>query len=408
MRILRINDYLGEPGGAEAYISQISRLLTAGGHPQKVFTISNVMSLVKYVPLPWEEVYPLKKLSPKRIFEDMTDDPALTKRLKEVVNEFKPDIIHLHHYDNLFTPVSRFLIESKLPIVMTAHDAKLFCPISTLLLPNGDKCEGGILPRCQFTGCSVGRNLPYKLYQIRSFNEEVHPHIRMFLAPSKSTTALLERHGFRPARHLPSFIREPNPLPPLSNAEIHGPPVIGILTRLHFHKGVQTVLEAFAKVQHVLPDARLVIAGRGPYENDLKKRTEELRLEGAVEFPGWIEGDEKEEFFRRAHILAVPSLAYENFPLVSMEAMSRCKAVIGSINGGIPDLVVDGETGALLPPADVDAWSTKMLEVLGKPALLKQWGLAGRARYEAHFRPHNHVDGLMDVYSSILKGNGPT
>jgi glycosyltransferase involved in cell wall biosynthesis len=406
MRILRINDYLGEPGGAEAYISQISRLLTSEGHPQKVFTISNVMSLVKYTPLPWEEVYPLGGLSARRIFEDMVDDPALTRRLREVVEEFEPDIIHLHHFDNLFAPVSHFLVESSLPVVMTAHDAKLFCPISTLTLPNGRDCEGGILPRCQFTGCSVGLNLSYKLYQIRSFNEEVHPHVKLFLAPSKSTTALLEKHGFSPAQRLPSFIREPNPLPSLSQAEPRGAPVIGVLTRLHFHKGVQTVLEAFAKVQRSLPSARLVIAGRGPYENSLKRRAEELHLEGAVEFPGWIEGDEKEEFFRRVHVLTVPSIAYENFPLVSMEAMSRCKPVLGSRNGGIPDLVVDGETGALLPPADVDAWAAAMLDVLGKPALLKRWGLAGRARYEAHFRPHNHLNGLLGVYSSILKGSG--
>lgn len=406
MRILRINDYMGEPGGAEAYIAQISRLLEARGHPQRIFTISNVTSLMRYAPLPQEEVFPLRPLGVGRVFEDLVDDPALTRRLHEVVDEFRPDLIHLHHFDNLFSPVGRFLAGTRLPLVMTAHDAKLFCPLSTLTLPDGASCEGGILPRCQFTGCDVGRSLPYKIYQARFFREQVHPKIRYFLAPSRSTIALLERHGFQPARRLPSFIREPETLPPLSQAAPVGPPTVGILTRLHLSKGAETVLEAFALVQKAVPSARLVIAGRGPAENALKHRAEEMHLEGAVDFPGWIEGKEKEEFFRRIHILAVPSIAYENFPLVSLEAMARCKPVLGSLNGGIPDLVVDQETGRLLPPANVDAWAKAMREVLAQPELLRKWGLAGRARYEANFRPENHVKGLLDVYASILSGRG--
>lgn len=406
MRILRINDYMGEPGGAEAYIAQISTLLERAGHPQKVFTISNVESLLRYQPLPWEEVFSVRPLGLKRLMEDVVDEPALSNRLREVVEEFKPDIIHLHHFDNLFSPLARFLSAASVPLVMTAHDAKLFCPLSTLTLPDGSNCEGGVLPRCQFTGCTVGRSLPYKIYQSRMFSQDVQPRVRIFLAPSKSTTALLERHGFTPARRLPSFIREPAQLPPLSQAEPRGTPVIGILTRLHLHKGVQTVLEAFAKVQRRIPVARLIIAGRGPYENALKHRTGELHLEGAVDFPGWIEGEEKEEFFQSIHVLAVPSINYENFPLVSMEAMARCKPVLGALNGGIPDLVVDGVTGRLLPPADVEAWAQAMLEVLAQPSLLQRWGLAGRERYEANFRPRVHLNGLLEVYSSILHEDG--
>lgn len=404
MRILRINDYLGEPGGAEAYIAQISRILTEAGHPQKVFTISNVMDLIDYKPQPWEEVFPLHPLGTRRLFEDILDKPDLTSRLNEVVRDFKPDIIHLHHFDNLFQPVADFLVNSNLPIVMTAHDAKLFCPLSTLTLPDGRDCEGGILPRCQFTGCTVGRVLPYRMYQIKRFNDEVRPLVRQFLAPSMSTTALLKRFGLEPAMRLPSFILEPKQLPPLSETEITGPPTIGILTRLHFHKGAQTVLRAFVKVQREMPSARLLIAGRGPYEPALKALAKELHLEGAVEFPGWIDGEAKEEFFRRTHLLAVPSIAYENFPLVSMEAMARCRPVLGSKNGGIPDLIVDGETGRLLPPADVEAWSSAMLECLKDRVTLRRWGLAGRARYEANFRPSNHINGLLNVYASVLKG----
>ncbi len=403
MRVLRINDYMGEPGGAEAYISQISRLLIAEGHPQKIFTISNVKDLIQYAPPPWEEVYPLRPLGMRRLFEDVMGEPQILDHLKRVAEEFQPDLIHLHHFDNMFTPVSDFIQGTRFPVVMTAHDAKLFCPLSTLTLPNGASCEGGILPRCQFTGCNVGRSLPYRIHQINRFMHDVQPHIRTFLAPSLSTTALLDRFGFRPARRLPSFIREPEVLPPLSDAEPKGTPVIGVLTRLHFHKGVQTVLEAFVRVQREMPKARLVIAGRGPYENALKRRAEELHLEGAVEFPGWIEGAAKEEFFSRVHILAVPSIAYENFPLVSMEAMARCKPVLGSRNGGIPDLVLHEETGLLLPPANVEAWSQAILEVLQQPTKLAEWGRAGRQHYEAHFRPQNHLRGLLNVYSSVLR-----
>ncbi len=100
--------------------------------------------------------------------------------------------------------------------------------------------------------------------------------------------------------------------------------------------------------------------------------------------------------------MTVPSIAYENFPLVSMEAMARCKPVLGSRNGGIPDLVLHEETGLLLPPANVEAWAQAMLEVLRQPSRLAEWGRAGRHHYEQNFRPQNHVQGLLNVYSSVL------
>jgi glycosyltransferase involved in cell wall biosynthesis len=232
MRVLRINDWTGPPGGTEIYISAVSGALQALGHPQKVVSITDASDVANYKPDPWEEVLSLRQMGIRRLIEDMTDAPAVTRRLGAILDEFKPDIVHLHHFDSLFTPVANFLSRCKVPVIMTVHDAKLVCPIATLVLPDGSTCEGGILPRCQFTGCEVGFGLPYKLEQDRVFRRMVAPHISMFIAPSYSAAAFLDRHGFGPLKVMPSFADIPedvvaNP-PPLPTS----PPTVGYLGRL--------------------------------------------------------------------------------------------------------------------------------------------------------------------------------
>jgi glycosyltransferase involved in cell wall biosynthesis len=403
MRVLRLNDWTGPPGGAEAYIRSVGSALEAEGHPQHLLSLTNAPATV-HRPEPWEEVFPIEPLGAKRVFEDLTDSPRLEQVLDTAWRSFHPDLLHLHHFDSQFATVARWLSRVPTPLVMTAHDAKLVCPIGTLTLPDGSTCEGRILPRCQFTGCEVGWGLPYKLAQDRVFRTTVLPRVRLFLAPSRAAQGILERNGLGPVRVLPPFIEESPGALDRSAPLPAGPPVIGFLGRFEPYKGASVLLEAFHTFRETYPGARLLLCGRGPEEPHLRQQVERLGLGEAVEFPGWVEGERKEEFFRRIHLLAVPSMGYENFGLIGLEAMMRGRPALGSRLGGIPDWLQDGENGRLVPPGQVDAWSKALEEAFGSPETLARWGERARELYWDRFRPERHVREIVEIYSEVLAG----
>jgi glycosyltransferase involved in cell wall biosynthesis len=411
MRVLRINDWTGPPGGTEAYLTSLCRALEAQHHPQKLVSITDAAQVSDYRPQPWEEILPLAPMGARRLTQDLGRAPKVFDRLSTVVEEFRPDLVHLHHFDSLFTPMAKFLQGLKVPLVMTAHDAKLVCPIATLVLPDGKLCEGGILPRCQLTGCEVGWGLPYKLEQDRVFRKKVAPLIRLFIAPSRAAAGFLERHHFRPTRVIHPFIDVPpevvNAPPPWSS----GPPTVGFLGRLETYKGGATLLAAVAQARRDLPDLHLVLAGRGPALDAWRSEARSLGLQEGrdVEFPGWVEGPAKEAFFARLHLLAVPSEGYENFGLIGLEAMVRARPCLGSDLGGIPDWLEDGKVGKLVRPADVGAWRGALIDAFRDPDRLRQWGATARALYEARFEPFHHLEALLPAYHDVLEGTaGPT
>lgn len=408
MRVLRINDWTGPPGGTEAYVASVGRALEERGHPQRTLSITDAPSVSEYRPQSWEEVLPLRRMGPRRLAEDLGRRPPGFDRLQAALEEFRPDLIHVHHFDSWFVPIARLLSSASVPIVLTAHDAKLVCPIATLVLPDGTLCEGGILPRCQFTGCEVGFGLPYKLEQDRVFRRSVAPKVRLFLAPSRAAAGFLERHQFRPVQVLPPFIEVPDEVDAHPPAWATGPPTLGFLGRLEAYKGPELLLRAFARAREQVPGLRLVLAGRGPLEPRLRELARSLgpEVEKNVEMPGWVAGAAKEAFFAALHLLAVPSEGYENFGLIGLEAFVRGRPVLGSRLGGIPDWLQDGTTGRLLPPGDLEAWTQAIVEAFQRPEELQRWGEAGRARYRESFQPATHVEGLLRAYRSVLDGAG--
>lgn len=404
MRVLRINDWTGPPGGKESYLVAVGRALEEAGHPQHTISLTDADQVSEYRPQPWEEVIPIGTMGAKRLFQDLVADPKVSSRLESALREFRPDLVHLHHFDCLFGPVAKFVKELDVPVLLTAHDAMLVCPIATLVLPDGKLCEGGILPRCGETGCAVGNGLRYKLRQDRVFRRDVAPVVRLFIAPSRAAAGFLEHNGFRPTRVLPPFIEVPPSVEAAPTGWPQGPPTMGFLGRVEPYKGGLTLLRAVAAARGKVPGLRVVFAGRGPDVEVLKAEAHRLGLpdpSGAA-FLGWVQGEAKERFFRDLHLLAVPSEGYENFGLIGLEAMVRGRGVLGSRLGGIPDWLEDGQVGRLLPAGDVDAWSRAIVDAFADPARLRAWGEAGRARYLERFRPAHHVAGLIQIYQEVL------
>jgi glycosyltransferase involved in cell wall biosynthesis len=401
MRVLRIDSWEGDGGGGQEYVRSVSDELTQRGHPQHLL---NLVTRRPASPRPDEEFVLTAPTPRARLAADLGADASLDRALRAAVSSFRPDLVHLHRFDAMFTPIARSLSSLDLPVVFTAHDAELVCPISTLILPGGEVCEGGVRPRCMFTGCRVGWGVPYNVWQTRVLDRELAPRIAAFLCPSALLATYLHRHGYRPAIHLPPFARIPDAVrtaayPPPEASE---PPTIGYLGRLEPYKGVQDLLQAMALLAPTESAVRLTIAGDGSFRAALEQLARTLGVSDRVVWRGDLRGPEKEEWFRTIDVLAVPSNAWENFGLVALEALTRGRPVVATEFGGLPDVVQDRETGRLVPVSDPPALAEALAETLADRGRAAAWAKEGRRRSLERFTPELHVERLLAVYRAVL------
>jgi glycosyltransferase involved in cell wall biosynthesis len=169
-------------------------------------------------------------------------------------------------------------------------------------------------------------------------------------------------------------------------AEESGEGYLLFVGRLRIRKGVEVLLEALRELRRRMPRAVLRIAGDGEHRERLECRTAELGLEEAVSFLGTCGAARVRALLRGAAALVVPSI-YEGMPLVVLEAMEAGVPVVASRVSGIPEVVVDGETGWLVPPEDPEVLAGALAEVLEDPAAARRRGEAGRRRAAERYRP---------------------
>jgi len=169
---------------------------------------------------------------------------------------------------------------------------------------------------------------------------------------------------------------------PVPRGRDAGPPVIGCTARLHRENDHATLLRAFAQVRERWPAARLLLLGRGPEEARLRMLADSLGVSGRACLAG--EQADVAPWLSRMTLYVQPSLAAGMSNSV-LEAMAAGLPVVATAVGGTPDVVIQNETGLLVPPGDPSALADAMLRLLTDRRLAESFGRAGRARVEAHF-----------------------
>ena len=144
-------------------------------------------------------------------------------------------------------------------------------------------------------------------------------------------------------------------------------------------------------------------AGAGPQREKLEETVFQLGLAGRVEFLGWV--DDLQSVLPRWDVFVMPSLE-EGFPIAALDAMAAGLPVIASSVGGIPELVVDGETGWLVPPADVEALVSRLRPMLRSPEQRRSMGAAAQARARERFNIAQMTENFSRLYDELLGETG--
>src|SRR5436309_6581756 len=179
-------------------------------------------------------------------------------------------------------------------------------------------------------------------------------------------------------------------------------PRIVSVGRLVPFKGFDDLIDACAELARRRIDFVCDIIGDGPLRETLQAKVERLDLSSRVNLLGSLSQGAVLEKLQAADIFALASTtdtqgATDVFPTVILEAMASARPVVATRLAGIPELVVDGQTGMLAPPGDSTALADALEQLLRDPELRLRFGHAGRARIEQHFRIEQTVAPLMEM-----------
>ncbi len=398
MRIIQANKFYFLKGGAERYFFELTRQLVGRGHQVVPFAMkyprNEPTQFRKYFvsTVSTEEQYGWQGLrTAGRVlysFEAAGKFSALAK-------ETEPDILHAHNiYHQLSPSILAAASRLGIPSVMTLHDYHLVSP-NYLMFDRGRIVElskkhpywdtfkrrtiGGSFASSALSAFEGWLHKKLKLYD----------SVRTFIAPSRFLKNKCVEYGIAPGRIevIPHFID-------LSGRETVSSSERSVLFvgRLSEEKGAMTLIEAMRD----LPDIRCVIVGEGPQRTRLHKTADDLKLRN-VEFTGALYGDELKAEYERARVVIIPSVCYENAPMVALEAYAWGKPVAASNIGGLPEVVRNGETGLLFEPGNSRDLADKISRLMDEDRAARM-GAAGRALAEREYDPETHLEKILGVY----------
>ena len=180
-------------------------------------------------------------------------------------------------------------------------------------------------------------------------------------------------------------------------------PLFSYVGRLKRYKGVNLILQAFAKIKS--PNARLEIAGAGEFRDELEQLTDRLGLRDRVRFRGFISAEEKRDLLRRswATVFASPK---EGWGLTNLEAQACGTPAIASNSPGLSESLIDGKTGILVPHGDTTALAAAIDRLAGSPNLVEKLGSAGRRFAEGFTWDRAAAETFMHLEQVVQRGTG--
>lgn len=325
------------------------------------------------------------------------------------VGALSPDLVHVHLLSD--TEVIAGLFDLGVPLVRFFHDYTSTCLRRGKRRWPGDRCQRALSPACAAFGCVIGRpapgsvvprlmNLPDKIRERNLYRD-----FDASIVGSSHMVGMLETNGFPSARiHKISYFSkfadiarisvDRGPLRPGSDRPYDllfvGQAVIG--------KGLEVLIEALRAVPG---NWRLSVCGDGPRLPHARIMAQDYGLLERIAFHPWMPQSALIEYYRKADIFLLPSVWDDPGPLVGIEAMSFGVPIVGFAVGGVPDYLIDGQTGVLVRDVSAAALREGLIRAMSCPDTAEKMGRAAQKLVADRHALTDHISGVEAVYRQV-------
>lgn len=304
---------------------------------------------------------------------------GMSRGVLRLMAGWQPDVIHGHDWMVAHSCVLAAQ-ESTLPFVLTVHATE------------AGRHQGWLSNELSRTVHGIEAWGAHQASSVIACSEHMRWEItRLFEIPTDRVTVI--PNGVDPGSwRVPARLRR-------AARDAHPGSLIVFTGRLEWEKGVHTLIDAMALVRRAIPDARLVIAGRGSKHDDLVKQARRRRLGRAVSFEGWLPEQDLHALVAAADVAVVPSI-YEPFGMVALEAAAVGTALVVTRSGGLAELVQDGSTGWTCAPGDDRALAACLVAALADRSEATRRARAGRRRVLRDYGWARIAESTMATYRS--------
>lgn len=400
MRILIVSKFFYPRGGACMVAIGTRDLLIKAGHNVRVFA----MTYPENLDIPDARHYASQidfksgLIGKIKAFKRLVGKGDVAGSFRRVLNDFNPDIVHLHNIHSYLSPiVGELAHEYGAKVVWTLHDFKLLCPAYTFRKGDGGICHCISMNDCQIIRyrCLKNSYLQSAMAYIEALEwsrQRINMNTDIFISPSRFMRDKMVCGGFDPGKIqiLHNFI-DPEKQKLLKQEEPvqdHDSPFFAYTGRLSEEKGLETLTTAA-----ISAGVTVKIAGDGPLRARLEKMSAEHE---GIKLTGRLNACDVARMQREAIACLCPSEWFENNPLAVIESLCAGTPVIGADIGGIPELIEPGINGLLYPTSD-----TKSLSDILKNFRTEDFDRTRIAEEASHrFSSEQYISGLLDIYKS--------
>lgn len=406
------NDFPPENfGGAGVIVYRYAKELFLEGH--QVFVIATVQDKSKEKIENYEGIkvfylyskYPIRWRAWLSLYNYKID-----KKVKNILKDLNPDVVHAH--------IVHFYLSYHCLKIAKKYSKKVFLTVHDVMLFNYGKLTSFI----NFKDLSIPDKFNYKVSfwnLVKEAKLRYNPFRRMIIkhylkyvdkifSVSDALKAAIEDNGFKNVETIYNGIDaddfskiDDNKLMDFKNKfHLENKKVIFFNGRLRRAKGGEQLIKSLKIVKEKINNVLLLISGdKSGYINNLLELSEKLGLGENIVFTGWLDEQTMKLAYKVSDVCVVPSICFDSFPTVNLEAMAIKKPVIATCFGGSKEIIKDGENGYIINPLDIKTMAEKIIDLVQNEDKAKQFGEIGYGIVKDQFSINKQVEKTLRFYS---------
>jgi glycosyltransferase involved in cell wall biosynthesis len=377
LRVLVAHNRYQQRGGEDAVVAAEVKLLRTRGHAVELFELDNAE---------------ISQMSKVRVLSDTLWSRRSSRAVENLLARFSPHVLHAHNTFPLISPAVYWAAgRAGIPVVQTLHNFRLLCP-QAMFLREAKVCEDclgkvpwrGVVRKC-YHGSMLQSGVVTSMLTLHRALGTYSGKVTRYIALNEFCRAKFVQGGLPPEKVVvkPNFVD-------IATAPGYARKGGLFVGRLAAEKGTATLLNAL----RLLPGVSIDVVGTGPEQ--------ELIRHPGVRAAGWLEPDQVRQMMYRAAYLVMPSVWYETFGMVLVEAFACGLPVLATRLGSMAEAIGDKRTGLLFTAGSAEDLAKKIAWAERNPEQMRAMGRNARDEYETKYTPDVNYSRLLRIYQDAI------